>query len=192
MKPLNILFVACLVSTVAGISVAGDEPYVDVRDVVIHGKVVNVDAPNLLKIASSQNNVNEYFWVEPVNVDYGEVRDLSCDGLWHQFNKKQPLMDELKRACAAIKSYTKHEPVSIEVVQWQSRQWRGRPVVRGNVFIGTTHLNHELIGKGVFPVDYKETRDTTLVLLEKNARCQRLGIWSDKIGDIIDDMKCQD
>jgi endonuclease YncB( thermonuclease family) len=169
------------------------EPYVDLRDVNLKGKVVEISAPNILKVETLQDGERRHFWVEMIYVDFGKVANKSCqkktiphklrDRITPDSIKHTP---ELEKACDRIDDWLDGEPVQVEVTEWD------QPILKGYVFHKSVNVNHELIAKGWYPVDYKQTRDANLALLEKRARCQRVGIWKSKMGIPEEDLKCQD
>lgn len=172
------------------------EAYVDLRDVNIVGKVKEIAAPNILKVETYRNGKRQHFWVELIQVDFGDDRDRGCNtgskshnpkNQQHMFRNNKPLVEpEVINACERLDDWLDGEIVSVEITEWSE------PVLKGFVFIGTTNVNYDLIEKGWYPVDYMQTRDASLALLEKKARCQRVGIWQSKMGIPEEDMKCQD
>lgn len=189
-------YLACFTLTLLAFGANATEPYVDLRDVNIVGKVTEITAPNLLKIATRQRGKPQHFWVDLIQVDFGHHRDRSCnDGtllfglkkLRYAFDKQHAVAgSSLAEACWSMAALLDGEQVQVEVTQWD------QPVVKGFVFMDTTNVNYDLIEKGWYPVDYKQTRDASLALLERHARCQRVGIWRAKMGIPEEDMKCQD
>jgi hypothetical protein len=164
------------------------DAYVDLRNVNIVGKVNEITSPNILKVETDRNGKRQHFWIELVQVDFGNDRNRECS----TGNKTRQMFRNLTStaegvdACDYMDDWLDGEIVSVEITEWSE------PVLKGFVFIGTTNVNYDLIEKGRYPVDYMQTRDASLALLEKKARCQRVGIWKSKMGVPEEDMKCQD
>jgi len=171
------------------------DAYVDLRDVNIVGQVKEVSAPNILKVETYRDGKRQHFWIELVHVDFGDVRDNQCTTGHKFFSPKNPhypfrnslqLSPDTAEACQLMKDWLAGEMVSIEITEWSE------PVLKGFVFLGSTNINYTLIEKGWYRVDYMQTRDATLALLEKKARCARVGIWKSKSGIPEEDLKCQE
>jgi hypothetical protein len=176
---MKIVFSLCFASMLA-IGAHAKEPYVDLRNVNIQGEVVEVSSPNVLKLEAIQHGKRRHFWVDIIHVDFGELRNKSC-AKGEDIFRSTPL----EIACEDMTKRIKGKTVQIEVTEWS------QPILKGYVFHNQTNLNHELITEGKYPVDYTQTRDANLVVMEKKARCQRVGIWSSKLGIAEEDLKCQ-
>lgn len=174
-------------------STLAKDPYVDLRDVNLRGKVVEISAPNILKVETMKHGERRYFLIEMIYVDFGKVADKSCQKktIPHKLRDRITLdsmkhTPELEKACGRMEDWLDGEPVQAEVTEWS------QPILKGYLFHGSVNVNNDLIAKGWYPVDYEQTRDASLALLEKHARCQRIGIWKSKMGIPEEDLKCQD
>lgn len=177
----------------AGTAIAGDS-YVDLRNVNLSGEVVEISAPNILKIETIKNSKRVHFFIDIIHVDFGQERGEQCNNNTSRHNpidrssrqdKKTLHADPaVANACKRMGDWLEGEKVSVEVTEWT------QPILKGFVFHGETNVGHDLIKRGVYPVDYMQSRDASLVLLEKSARCSRAGIWQSKKGNPVEDLKC--
>lgn len=173
--------------------IEANNTFVDQRDVNIIGIVKEISAPNILKIETLRDGQRQYFWVELAQVDFGEDRDTKCRKEPNQSHHKRLERDVNRlvfnknddNACLRMHDWLDEKTVSIEVTEWS------QPILKGFVFLGSKNINYDLITKGWYPVDYRQTRDASLALLEKEARCERVGIWQSKKGNPVEDLKCQ-
>ncbi|MFA0809431.1 thermonuclease family protein [Microbulbifer epialgicus] len=168
------------------------EHYVDLRDVNFKGKVVEVSSPNIFKIETTQYGSQRHFWIELINVDFGVVAGKKCqhrtlagkigDYVTPSFIKTD---SKLQQSCKYMDDLLHEKLIQAEITDWS------QPILKGYLFYDAVNVNNELIANGLYRVDYKQTRDANLAILERHARCQRLGIWKSKLGIPEEDMKCQ-
>ncbi|WP_045861720.1 thermonuclease family protein [Teredinibacter purpureus] len=170
------------------------DSYVDLRSPNISGKVIDVPAPNVLQVRTKKDGEYKTFFVEIIHVDFGDQKNLSCrshkknSSVLHKqgFRTTEYINPDIKKACAQMDGWLDGKDVHIEITEWS------QPITKGFIFVGSTNINYELIARGWYRADYTQSRDASLVLLEKQARCQRVGIWGSKMGIPEEDMKCQD
>lgn len=207
-KLTNLLLLCTLLSPLSFASPS----YVDIRNPNIHGKVVEVSAPNAIKVKTATADGDKHFWVKLIHVDFGSKAGAECNNNWFDrlFNPSDSEKNE--ESCEMLEDMLDGKSVSVEVTQWPQRtskeyasleQDNGflggsqlpQTILKGYVFLKQDgkhiNINHYLIENGIFPVDFKQSRDATLVRLQKQARCNRLGIWEEKKGDPVEDLKCQ-
>lgn len=191
MKSLLLLFF-CFVS----LGLQAQESYVDLRATNISGKVIDVPAPNVLHVKTKKDGEYKTFYVELIHVDFGPERNISCKEQMtkksasgsqkHGFRTTEYVNPDFKQSCDRMNGWLDGKDVHIEITEWS------QPVTKGFVFVGSMNINYELIARGWYRADYTQSRDASLVLLEKHARCQRVSIWESKMGIPEEDMKCQD
>lgn len=189
---LKILIALITLPFLSNISSA-NEHYTDLRNVNLVGKVVEVSSPNTLKVETIQFGKRRHFWVELIHVDFGADKNIQCTQkpefhypkrMNRQVRTKPALSFSAKSACDRMKIWLNGKIVQVEITEWS------QPSLKGFVFHKGTNVNYELISQGEYPVDYRQTRHASLVLLEKKARCQRVGIWQSKKGNVVEDLKC--
>jgi len=129
-----------------------------------------------------KHGLRRRFHINLVAVDFGEVNNERCDSKLVE----PALVDSVKNACSKMRDTLLGKRVSVEVTKWD------QIVNDGFVFIDEINVNYNLIKKGWFRADYAKSRDAQLALIEKEARCQRAGIWESAMGNPEEDMKCQD
>jgi len=169
----------CLILIATGITTGtfAQDSYVDLRNRNLSGKVIRVFAPNVIEIVRNQHGRKQKYFVDLINVDFGKWRNKPC-----KLSKKP----EHKKACEKVGELLDGEHISVEITQFT------QDLLKGYVFLNNKNINHALIAKGLFPVDYNQSREARLVILEKTARCDRIGIWETKMGNAEEDMQCQD
>jgi len=184
---------ALLILALVVINANAKDTYVDLRDVNIVGTVKEIVSPNIIKVETLKNGQRRHVFVELVNVNFGNDNNHGCKRD-HKHKKHVNSFDRYRTsdkrvgndACKRMRDWLNGQIVQVEVTEWT------QPVLQGFVFLGSDNINNALIAKGWYPVDYMQTRDASLALLEKKARCQRVGIWQGKMGIREEDMKCQD
>lgn len=200
MKPM---LAACLGMLISTHSIAFDMPdgMVDIRDPNFKGEVIEIITPSTVKVEVDRNNRAEHILLEFVNVDFAGDADVECDGHYrrrwshtrngiagkHPYYKvTTKLGNKVYRACERLREDLLGEEVKIEVSSWT------QPTLKGYLFIDETNYNHSLIQRGIYRVDYTQTRSATMALMEGRARCKRVGLWSSLKGNTIENMKCQE
>lgn len=195
MKNTLSLFLVCASTLVASVAFAEDAPYVDLRPTTYRGTVTKILTPTTVEIATMRNGHTEMLTLRLADIQPGN----GADGLCHQPAKKyskhksrgvrpqqtDSVRDELKRNCKMLSKTLKGESVGVEISQWNNP-------TTGYLSLGQSIVNFDLISSGEYRVDYTQSRSAHLVLLEKEARCKRLGSWGVMLGNRIEDMKCQE
>lgn len=181
---ISLLFCALLSS----LSYASNS-YVDVRNPNFHGEVMEVSAPNIIKVKTETADGDKHFWIELIHVDFGAKAGIECNLNWFEKLFEPSSVESNEKSCDLLDDMLDGNKVSVEITEWS------QPILKGYVFLKQDgqhiNINHYLISNGIFPVDYKQSKDAGLVRLEKKARCNRLGIWEAKKGDPVEDLKCQ-
>jgi len=190
----SLAWIGLILSTVSSVHA---ESFVDLRSHQFNAIVTKVEAPNLIKVETTHNGIPEHFWIEPVYLQYGALHNKACiddevDDFFEELtDTKEPFEDVIDLACEQLESYVLDKEVKIEIVDWNVSPWKDRAVMRGYVTTGSTNITYEYVSKGIYSVDFAQTRDAILVHLEKQARCSHLGIWSSTANDPIEDLKCK-
>lgn len=167
--------------------------FVDGRNVAVHGKVVKLVEPNILKIKTIQDKEKKVFYFKLSGLDASEFEGKRCSN--HYFWKRVKSaslpswlyqISNVDAKCIEVLKLVKKKNISVEVLDWN------KVVHEGYAYHNGKNLNFNMIKEGVFGVDYMHTRDSNLVLMEKESRCLRKGMWKDKAGIIEETLKCQE
>lgn len=170
------------------------EEWVDLRNTSINGKVVQIIAPDILRLRVREPKGKGYRWydVKIAYLDYGSLAGQSCNNPnwfkigWRKMTKYHFVKNQkLSKACDDAKAVFKHRVVKVEVLDWDFPLY-------SYVYKGNKNMNFQFILDGKYGVDYRVTRDMALALMEKEARCSRKGIW-EYTADIPEEkLKCLD
>jgi hypothetical protein len=195
------LLTACIATLVTAHSMAFDMPseLVDLRNPNLRGEVVKIMTPTTVKVEFEKDGHDYHFFVEMINVDFGADGAVECSKSLNRHLRQRMVHYatnhigvherhslNLNTACERMSHELLHKDISVEVSSWT------QPILRGYIFKDERNYNLSLIERGLYRVDYTQSRSAHLSLIEGKARCQRVGLWKAKLGDIIEDMKCQE
>lgn len=195
MKNTLSLFLACASTLFASAAFAEDAPFVDLRPTTYRGTVTKILTPTTVEIATERDGRTEMLTLRLADIQAGNGADGQCHRTSRQYThhknlglrpqRSEPMDAELKYICKVLSKTLKGETVGIEISQWNTP-------TTGYLSLGDSIVNFDLIANGEYRVDYTQSRSAHLVLLEKEARCKRVGSWAAMLGNKIEDMKCQE
>lgn len=195
MKNTLSLFLACASTLFASVTFAEDAPFVDLRQTTYRGTVTKILTPTIVEIATERNGQTEMLTLRLADIQAGNGADGQCHQTSRKYvhhkslglrpQKSESVNAELKHVCKVLSKTLKGEAVGIEISQWNNP-------TTGYLSLRNSIVNFDLIANGEYRVDYTQSRSAHLVLLEKEARCKRLGSWEVMLGNKIEDMKCQE
>lgn len=170
---------------------------VDIRNTNMNGEVTSVISPSIFEIEVEKNGKDYHVFLELINIDFGPDARIDCgkntevrynDPYYAHLNKARPFKFSTPNHSACIRSKRDllGRDVKFEITSWT------QPVLKGLLWVDGVNYNRNLVEKGVYRVDYTQTRSASWSLLEGRARCSRAGIWKSKMGDPIEDMKCRE
>lgn len=195
MKNTLSLFLACASTLFASVTFAEDAPFVDLRPTTYRGTVTKILTPTIVEIATERNGRTEMLTLRLADIQAGNGADGQCHRssrkhshhktMGRRPHKAESVNAELKHICKVLTKTLKGEAVGIEISQWNNP-------TTGYLSLRNSIVNFDLIANGEYRVDYTQSRSAHLVLLEKEARCKRVGSWEVMLGNKIEDMKCQE
>lgn len=195
MKNTLSLFLACASTLLASVTFAEDAPFVDLRPTTYRGTVTKILTPTIVEIATERDGRTEVLILRLADIQPGNGADGQCHqstrrhshhkSLGLRPQKRETVSAELKQICKVLSKTLKGETVGIEISQWNNP-------TTGYLSLRNSIVNFDLIANGEYRVDYTQSRSAHLVLLEKEARCKRVGNWKGMLGNKIEDMKCQE
>lgn len=97
------------------------------------------------------------------DVDFSAAENLDCT------------VDNNKE-CSQLLNHLNRKSITIELIAYD----HDTELFTGNIFVNGSKLSHTMIREGWYKFDYKKSRSKHLVILQKNAMCKGLGIWSGK------------
>lgn len=196
MKNFNLL-IAIQLLFAAGTAFAENAPFVDIRGTTYYGKVTSILSPTQVEITIKRDQVPEILRLRLADIAPGNGADpmATCktQSEPHRHHKSfatrsrsvEATDPEVKAACKILSKAVLDKKVGVEITQW-NQPTSGYLSKDGSV------INFDLISTGEYRVDYTQSRAANLVILEKEARCKRVGNWEKLLGDRIEDMKCQE
>jgi len=140
---------------------------------LISGTVTAIEAPNIIRIATS---ANEHFYLDLVDAQFGVLTNVACRG--RNIDEWGPAQDADKATeaqadylCNVLEDWLKNRRVQAEITEITP------PRVRGYLIVDEALVNHRLLREGLLQADTRQTRSAAALISENEARCNYKGLW---------------